>query len=63
MAFRLEWVEETERAVKYRMKDGSTFWLPRSLINRRTKFPAARPNPIVHEVDIPEWKAKELGLA
>lgn len=57
MTIRLELVKETDSARLYRTKDGREFWLPRSIINRTLKWPNG-----VHEVDIPDWKAKELEL-
>ncbi|HEU4344046.1 MAG TPA: hypothetical protein VFU31_21025 [Candidatus Binatia bacterium] len=54
----LEFRAETDLARCYRFKDGTEVWLPRSIIKRTVKFPDSN----LHQIELPEWKARQLGL-
>lgn len=62
MTINLEFVRETDLARLYRRKDGQEIWLPRSIINHTTKWPPNKEGQIIHEIEVPDWKAKELEL-
>lgn len=58
MTFTFKFIEESPRARCYESKKIGRFWIPRSVVKRTLKFPEEG----VHEIDIPDWKAEELGL-
>ncbi len=56
MTLRLNLVSETEKACLYEFKDGTSTWIPRSVIKSRVKFPHTDlTKPQVHEVRVEEW--------
>jgi hypothetical protein len=57
MTLRLEFITETGAARRYRTAAGREFWIPRSCVTRTLKFSNG-----VHEIDLEDWKAKDLGL-
>lgn len=62
MTLNLYFVRETPLARLYRFRSGREVWLPRAIINRTTKFPAKDGEQAVHQIELPDWKGKELGL-
>lgn len=61
MTINLEFIRETDAARLYRTRDGRQFWLPRSIINHTTKYPP-HDGKTIHEIDLPDWKARELEV-
>jgi len=56
MRVNLNFIRETEKAVQYMDNSGREFWIPRSVIKHRTKYPAKDPLlPPVHDVDVEDW--------
>jgi len=58
MKFVFKFIEETTRARCYESKKIGRFWIPRSVVTKTLKFTQTG----LHEIDIPDWKAEELGL-
>jgi hypothetical protein len=57
MIFCFKFIEETPLARHYESKKIGRFWIPRTIVKHTTKHPEG-----MHEIDLPEWKATELGL-
>jgi hypothetical protein len=58
MKLTLKFIRESESGAArlYESKDGKQHWIGRSLIERCLKWPSG-----LHEIEIPEWKAREMG--
>ena len=56
MTLRLNFITETANARLYEFKDGTSTWIPRSVVKSTTKFPPADlTKPTVHEVVVEDW--------
>ena len=62
MTLRLTFLRETEKARLYRFKDGTSIWIPRSVVKSTVKFPSAGLNDLVehatetvHEINVEDW--------
>lgn len=56
MTLRLNFIRETDLARFYEFKDGTSTWIPRSVVKSTTKFPSndlAKPS--VHEIVDDDW--------
>lgn len=56
MTLRLNFISETELARLYEFKDGTSTWIPRTVISSTVKFPCTDlSKPTVHEVVVADW--------
>lgn len=56
MRIRLDFIRETEKARLYSDRDGTEFWVPKSVTTHTTKYPQSDPLRFtVHEVEIADW--------
>lgn len=56
-------IEEREKALCVADEDGNREWIPRSAIDYLFRHPSTDPNePNYINIQVAEWKAKELNL-